>query len=562
MYRQYYNMRLSPFRIEPDPDFLWLGEKHLEGLATLQYAILENKGFLLLTGDVGTGKTVLLHHLKKNLPGQVKVATITDPGLETLDLYRILSSDFRIDSCFNGKADFLIQFKKFLHNVYSSQQQLLIIIDEAHRLSCELLDEIRMLSNIEYENRQFINIFFVGQIEFNSILMDERNKAVRQRIAVSYHLAPLDEHETHTYVRHRLKVAGSEKDLFTADAVREIYRLSGGTPRLINVICDRALLTGYLKELGQIETDTIRECATELEATLSLPAPAAERVPEIGPTPEESDAPEKLSKRNPPWLLAALVGTFCVIFYLTLSIGPTENNRSREPALAQEQGTGNRQPVTRKSSPEKQAPKNPDALVAKPTKLSSDSDAAKAATESVQPALTQKEKIDRPTIVIRKRDPWEKMLVGETESIIAGKKVVTAETFQIDKNSASESVSASRNTPPKEQRFYVFFKPGSAELENTSFDVMMQVSKLLSVHPDSRITLTSFSDSMARPEYHSKLLALRANCVKSFFTSQGLGARLTVLESIPANRPEGSRSPGVANRDSWSEIRIETGSEG
>jgi general secretion pathway protein A len=562
MYRQYYNMRLSPFRIEPDPDFLWLGEKHLEGLATLQYAILENKGFLLLTGDVGTGKTVLLHHLKNNLPGQVNVATITDPGIEILDLYRILSSDFQISSCFNGKADFLIQFKKFLHNADASQNQLLIIIDEAHRLSCELLDEIRMLSNIDFENRQLISIFFVGQIEFNNMLMDERNKAVRQRIAVSYHLIPLDEHETHAYIRHRLKVAGSEKDLFTPGAVREIYKLSGGTPRLINVICDRALLTGYLKELRQIETDIIRECATELGATLGIPAPAAERVPEIDSKFEESDAPEILSKRNTPWLLAALVGSLCVILYLALSIGPTENNRSREPASAQVQGTGNRQSATRQGPAEKQAPKNPDALVTKPTKLSSDSDAAKATTEGVQPALTQNEKIDRTSIVIRKRDPWEKMLVGETELIIAGKKAVTAETFQIDENSASESVSASRNKQPKEQSFYVFFKPGSAELENTSIDVMMRVSQLLSAHPGSRIALTSFSDSMARTGYHSKLLVLRANCVKSFFTSQGLGARLTVLESISTNRSEGSRPPEVSNMDSWSEIRFETGSEG
>jgi outer membrane protein OmpA-like peptidoglycan-associated protein len=154
------------------------------------------------------------------------------------------------------------------------------------------------------------------------------------------------------------------------------------------------------------------------------------------------------------------------------------------------------------------------------------------------------------------------MLVGETELIIAGKKAVTAETFQIDENSASESVSASRNKQPKEQSFYVFFKPGSAELENTSIDVMMRVSQLLSAHPGSRIALTSFSDSMARTGYHSKLLVLRANCVKSFFTSQGLGARLTVLESISTNRSEGSRPPEVSNMDSWSEIRFETGSEG
>ena len=145
MYRQFYNLRLNPFKIEPDPEFLWLGEKHREGLATLQYGILENMGFILLTGDVGTGKTVLLHQLRKTLPAQVKVAVVQDPGIEVLDLYRFLSEDFEITDRLEGKANFLIQFKRFLIDAYAAQQQVLIIIDEAHRLSCELLDEIRAL---------------------------------------------------------------------------------------------------------------------------------------------------------------------------------------------------------------------------------------------------------------------------------------------------------------------------------------------------------------------------------------------------------------------------------
>jgi general secretion pathway protein A len=261
MYRQFYNLRLNPFKIEPDPEFLWLGEKHREGLATLQYGILESKGFILLTGDVGTGKTVLLHQLRKTLPAQVKVAVIQDPGIEVLDLYRILSEDFEITGRFEGKANFLIQFKRFLIDAYAAQQQLLIIIDEAHRLSCELLDEIRVLSNIDYDNRMLINVFFVGQGEFNRMLMDRRNQAVRQRIAVSYHLSPLDEQETQAYIRHRLMVAGSEKDLFTSEALHEIFRLTGGTPRLINVVCDRSLVTGYVSGLERIGAETSQNVA-------------------------------------------------------------------------------------------------------------------------------------------------------------------------------------------------------------------------------------------------------------------------------------------------------------
>lgn len=273
MYRQFYNLRLNSFKIEPDPEFLWLGEKHREGIATLQYGILETKGFILLTGDVGTGKTVLSHQLRKTLPAQVKVSVIQDPGIEVLDLYRILSEDFEITGLFEGKANFLKQFKRFLIDAYAAKQQLLIIIDEAHRLSCELLDAIRVLSNIDYDNRLLVNVFFVGQGEFNRILMNRRNQAVRQRIAVSYHLSPLDEQETQAYIRHRLKVAGSEKDLFTSEALREIYRLTGGTPRLINVVCDRSLVAGYVYGLEQIGAETIRECAIELDVTLGIPRP-------------------------------------------------------------------------------------------------------------------------------------------------------------------------------------------------------------------------------------------------------------------------------------------------
>ena len=143
MYRQFYNLRLNPFKIEPDPEFLWLGEKHREGLATLQYGILENMGFILLTGDVGTGKTVLLHQLRKTLPAQVRVAVIQDPGITVLDLYRILFAEFQFGDRFAGKADFLIRFKRFVFDAYALQHQVLIIIDEAHRLGRELLDEIR-----------------------------------------------------------------------------------------------------------------------------------------------------------------------------------------------------------------------------------------------------------------------------------------------------------------------------------------------------------------------------------------------------------------------------------
>ena len=159
MYLEHYGLKLKPFSISPDPQFLWLGERHREALATLRYGIIDNKGFLLLTGDVGTGKTVLINRLIKLIDVKVTVATIPDPGLGLIDFYNILADEFKMNRTFNQKGEFLINFKTFLTEAYGAQKTVLLIIDEAQRLAHELLDEIRVLSNIDFNGRQLINIF-------------------------------------------------------------------------------------------------------------------------------------------------------------------------------------------------------------------------------------------------------------------------------------------------------------------------------------------------------------------------------------------------------------------
>jgi general secretion pathway protein A len=565
MYRRHYHLRLTPFKVEPDPEFLWLGEKHAEGLATLQYGILENKGFILLTGDVGTGKTVLIHRLRKNLSSSVRAAVLQDPRIEVLDLYRILAADLQIAGRFEGKADFLIRFKRFLTETYGSQQQVLIIIDEAHRLSCELLDEIRVLSNIDYESRQTINIFFVGQGEFNRMLMDPRNQAVRQRIAVSYHLAPLDEQETPAYVRHRLKVAGSGKELFTPEALRAIHRFAGGTPRLINVICDRALVTGYVKELKQIGAETIRECAAELDLAPSTPAPGSgfktsdrdrspgskklkaqsskQKAPSARPAASSSghaavavakqvkrEGPQKPLKKGSRWLVPALVGALGVLAYTFFTMWPSENIRHEESTTA-----------VRPADPKQPEP---------------------ADLRQAPRAMPAQGKKDQPAGVSLKQDPPAKVPVAETRLEPAEEESAQALPQSAVAGRAPEAVAVSPAAAPRLQRFYVLFKPGSADLENSSFDVLMEVSQLLAAYPHARITLAAFGDPTAGSGHTRKLLALRANCVKSFLASRGVEARLTVAAGSARSLPGPSRPPAAGDLESWSEIRIETGREG
>ncbi len=253
-----------PFEMSPDPKFIWLSEKHKEALATLKYGILENKGFLLLNGDVGTGKTTLINCLLNENDTDAIIASIPDPDLSKDDFFLLLSKEFNLNMDFNTKGEFLIQFENFLLNTYSEDKKALLIIDEAQRLNQQLLDQIRLLSNIEKPYAKLINIFFVGQNEVNELIKDEQNKALRQRIAVHSTIEPLTESETRDYIKHRLKIAGSEEEIFNSKAIYEIYSYSKGYPRLINAICDRALLTGYVSDIKKIDSKIIKKCAEEL----------------------------------------------------------------------------------------------------------------------------------------------------------------------------------------------------------------------------------------------------------------------------------------------------------
>ena len=188
MYLLHYKLVLKPFQISPNPQFLWLGEKHKEALAMMEYVVLNNQGFLVLTGNVGTGKTTLINALVNSLGDDVLVATIFNPSLDKLEFFNHLGTRFNIQGEFKGKLDFLEKFSEFLHNTYNNNKRVLLIIDESQNLSQELLEEIRLLSNIEKEGSKLINIFFVGQDEFNAILMQKECRALRQRITTTHNI--------------------------------------------------------------------------------------------------------------------------------------------------------------------------------------------------------------------------------------------------------------------------------------------------------------------------------------------------------------------------------------
>ena len=264
MYRAFYGLEKKPFQISADPEFLWLGPKHREGLAILLYGVSDNKGFLVMSGGVGTGKTTLIHALLKQLDDSVVVASVPDPGLELIEFYRFIASSFGMKGKYKSKVDFLFDFEDFLKKTHAQGRIVLLIIDEAQRLSSKMLEEIRLLSNIEIPEQKLLNIFFVGQEEFYNLLADPGNRALKQRITINYHLKSLTFDETCMLIDYRLKVAGASRPIFEKEALERIHFHSQGHPRRINIICDHALLSGFVDNRTTIGADIIEECSAEL----------------------------------------------------------------------------------------------------------------------------------------------------------------------------------------------------------------------------------------------------------------------------------------------------------
>jgi type II secretory pathway predicted ATPase ExeA len=265
MYTTYYNLKIKPFQISSDAVFIWLGEKHKEALATLRCEILDNKGFLLLTGDVGTGKTSLINALIAGLSNDVIYASVPDPSLDKLDFFNYIAAAFGIRGEFESKGKFLASFSRFLHKAYENKKKVLLIIDESQLMTQELLEEVRLLSNIvTKDSSPLLTIFFVGQNEFNEIIRRPENRAVAQRLTLNYSIETLTIEETGEYIQHRLRIAGTTKKIFNNSAIEAIYNFSEGFPRKINVICDQCLMRGYAEDQKIITSSIVKESAKDL----------------------------------------------------------------------------------------------------------------------------------------------------------------------------------------------------------------------------------------------------------------------------------------------------------
>lgn len=518
MYLGHYNLKEKPFNISPDSRFLWMSDKHKEGLASLKYGVIENKGFLVLTGDIGTGKTLLINALIRITEVQALIATIPDPDLDILDFFKLLAEEFNMDKTFTSKGEFLVHFKQFLLESYASDKTVLLIVDEAQRLNSKLLEQIRLLSNIELDNRKLLNIFFVGQSEFNKLLMDDRNKAVRQRITVFYQLKPLSEPETAKYIQHRLKHAGATEEIFKPNAIREIYKFSRGTPRLINVLCDLALLTGFSGNLKKIAAGVIKDCAKELQIPTELA--------KIPPNPPK--ASEKYSSMNlatiqpkePAGIRGGLI-FIGILFFLFVAYQVYESVAEKPLLWKQEQ-----------FAPQKNFKPSED--------------------------LSRAFQAQKKELEMAKANPAERPQTQQKEEVPSAAAVPATDT----ENSGANSRQIARSIEPPadavvDQKTIIHFDYNSNELPKKAYETLNDIVKFTSQRPDLKITVEGYTDSQGNTVYNKKLSQYRADMVKNYLIGNGIApAKISTRGKGPENPIESNATSEGRKQNRRVEISV------
>jgi general secretion pathway protein A len=571
MYLNHYDLTNKPFSISPDPNFLWPGEKHAEALAGLQYGILENKGFVLLTGGIGTGKTLLINSLVKSINEEVIIATIPDPRLELIDFYNILANKFKMDRRFERKGDFLIHFEEFLIKANGHHKKVLLIIDEAQRLKSELLDEIRVLSNIEFETRKLINIFFVGQRELKEMLLEERNWPLKQRITYNYHLMPLVEQETAAFIEHRLKVAGATKKIFSKEAIREIHNFSKGVPRLINIICDHSLMTGYSNTLTVIDVDVINECSEELQISVakSLPFSKQPTAVEDDPWVQVQEIIKYLQKPKPsekPSILKVAAIIAIIIIFGGMAISFFYNSRFQQSDNRLKQNN--------------EILKSEDA-----TKISKSPLMIADSKGDTQDTLTDKFSADR--VEIDKND--EEIIIHKDQSENNNEGIITLKDPKFNEIEEFKEFTASKNPevdlPRKESskgrnliendlkkptvkevdqsskptgggqflsfsehKFVIHFKLNSADLDSQIFEKLNNIAKIVSKNPDSDIIIEGYTDSYGDYYFNKKLSQFRCNIVESYLIAKGVANSSITAIGFGSDRPVGDNKTREGRR--------------
>lgn len=267
MYLSFYGLAEKPFAITPDPRYLYLGERHAEALAHLVYGVTEAGGFIQLTGEVGTGKTTIIRSLLARQPDNAEIALILNPGMNAPEFLLTICEELGImvpNDAIGSVKDLVDILNAYLLKAHAQGKRVVLVVDEAQNLAPELLEQVRLLTNLETDTQKLLQIILIGQPELRDLLARNDLRQLAQRVTGRYHLDPLARSESAAYVKHRLRIAGATNDIFTSRALAELYRCSGGVPRLLNIISDRALLGGYTEDKHEITAAMVRRAAMEV----------------------------------------------------------------------------------------------------------------------------------------------------------------------------------------------------------------------------------------------------------------------------------------------------------
>ena len=274
MYTSFFGLSEKPFAITPDPRYLYLSERHAEALAHLLYGINESGGFIQLTGEVGTGKTTVVRTLLSRVPHHADVAVILNPRISAVEFLQTICEELGLEipeSNHNSVKQMIDALNRRLLDAHAEGRRIIVLVDEAQNLPIDVLEQVRLLTNLETPTQKLLQIILIGQPELRELLDRTELRQLAQRITGRYHLKPLSREETKGYVRHRLRVAGAQEEIFTSHALNEVHRLSAGIPRVINVACDRALLGAFTQETRKISAALVRRAAGEVYGRSFVP---------------------------------------------------------------------------------------------------------------------------------------------------------------------------------------------------------------------------------------------------------------------------------------------------
>lgn len=278
MYESYYGLSAKPFQLKPDPRFFFGSKGHKRAMAYLEYGISQGEGFIVITGEVGAGKTTLMRNLFCELESEnIVAAQIVNTHVDSEDILRLVASAFGVEYGDTSKATLLNRLEQFLRQVDRQGKRALLVVDEAQNLTSRAIEELRMLSNFQTADKSLLQTFLLGQPEFRRTLLSGEMQQLLQRVIASYHLGPMDVAETRSYIEHRLHTVGwSDNPSITEDAFDAIYDYTGGTPRKINSLCDRLFLMGFLEELHAFRGHEVQQVINDIKQEFSLPVSDAE----------------------------------------------------------------------------------------------------------------------------------------------------------------------------------------------------------------------------------------------------------------------------------------------